>query len=126
MSTFITVAIDKQCNNIISKANNSKIIKPASPPSNGSQTIPSQTNTQQPTPRYAAPIRSTSSNYEIEVSHNDELFVINGGKFTSKTYCFDWDKGDRVMFIEGSPYGACVSAVLVNMRTKKTCEVWCE
>ncbi len=64
--------------------------------------------------------------YEIEVSHNDELFVINGEKFEAKTYCFNMDEGDSVIFIEGSALGACASATLINLRTKDKCEVWCE
>jgi hypothetical protein len=69
---------------------------------------------------------SAATSYEIEVSHNDELFVINGEKFEAKTYCFNMEEGDRVIFIEGSPYGACTSAVLLNTRTRNTCNVWCE
>ena len=64
--------------------------------------------------------------YEIEVSHNDELFVINGEKFEAKSYCFNMDEGDRVIFIEGSALGVCASATLLNLRTKQKCEVWCE
>lgn len=68
--------------------------------------------------------RTTS--YEIEVSSNDELFVINGEKFEAKTYCFNMEEGDRVIFIKGSALGACASATLINLRTKNKCEVWCE
>lgn len=64
--------------------------------------------------------------YEIEVSHNDELFIINDEKYEAKTYCFNMEEGDEVVFLEGSPYGACVSAELLNLRTKQKCEVWCE
>lgn len=64
--------------------------------------------------------------YEVEVSHNDELFVINGERFEAKTYCFNMEEGDRVLFIEGSPLGVCVTATFVNLRTKDKCEVWCE
>ncbi len=64
--------------------------------------------------------------YEIEVSHNDELFVINGEKFEAKTYCFNMEEGDRVIFLDGSPLGACASATLLNLRTRDKCEVWCE
>lgn len=67
-----------------------------------------------------------ATQYEIEVSHNDELFVINGEKYEAKTYCFNMEEGDRVIFLEGSPHGACASAKLLNLRTKKVCEVWCE
>ncbi len=69
---------------------------------------------------------SSSGEYEIEVSHKDELFIINGEKFKAKTYCFNMEKGDRVLFIEGSALGACASATLLNMRTKDKCDVWCE
>jgi hypothetical protein len=69
---------------------------------------------------------SSRPSYEIEVSHNDELFVINGEKFEAKTYCFNMEEGDRVIFIDGSALGACASATLINLRTKQKCEVWCE
>lgn len=66
------------------------------------------------------------TSYEIEVSHNDELFVINGEKFEAKIYCFNMEEGDRVIFLKGSPLGLCMSATLVNLRTRNKCEVWCE
>lgn len=69
---------------------------------------------------------TSRTSYEIEVSHNDELFVINGEKFEAQTYCFNMEEGDRVIFIEGSALGACTSATLLNLRTKNKCEVWCE
>lgn len=71
-------------------------------------------------------VMAKSPSYEIEVSHNDELFIINGEKFEAQTYCFNMEEGDRVIFIEGSALGACASATLVNLRTKEKCEVWCE
>lgn len=66
------------------------------------------------------------TSYEIEVSHNDELFIINNEKFEAKTYCFNMKEGDKVIFLEGSPNGVCVSAELLNLRTKNICRVWCE
>lgn len=66
------------------------------------------------------------TSYSIEVSHDDELFIINGEKFEAKTSCFNMKEGDKVIFLEGSPYGACASAELLNLRTKNTCRVWCE
>ena len=69
---------------------------------------------------------SAATEYEIEVSHNDEIFIINGEKYEAKTYCFNMEEGDRVIFLDGSPYGACASAKILNLRTKKVCEVWCE
>lgn len=64
--------------------------------------------------------------YEIEVSHNDEFFIINDEKYEAKTYCYDMEEGDMVIFLDGSPYGACASAKILNLRTKEICEVWCE
>jgi len=66
------------------------------------------------------------TSYEIEVSHNDELFIINGERFEAKTYCFNMEEGDRVIFLEGSPLGVCVSAEVLNLRTNQRCELWCE
>lgn len=64
--------------------------------------------------------------YVIEKSHNDELFIINGEKFEAQTYCFNMEEGDEVMFLDGSPFGACASATLLNLRTREKCEVWCK
>ena len=70
--------------------------------------------------------QSARSRYEIQASANDETFVINREVFSAKTYCFHFEQGDRVVFIEGSPVGACASAKLLNLRTGDVCEVWCE
>lgn len=70
--------------------------------------------------------QSSKNSYTIEVSHNDELFIINGEKFEAKTYCFNMRKGDRVIFLKGSAFGACASAEILNLRTEKICRVWCE
>lgn len=64
--------------------------------------------------------------YLIEVAHNDELFIINGEKYEAKTYCMGWDEGDEVIFLDGSAFGACVSANLLHTDRKEVCEVWCE
>ncbi|MDD5081440.1 MAG: hypothetical protein PHC58_05575 [Candidatus Omnitrophica bacterium] len=69
---------------------------------------------------------SAYTKYYIEHSHNDELFIINGEKFEAKTYCFGMEDGDPVVFLDGSPYGACASATILNLRTKNECECWCE
>ncbi|MFQ5853067.1 MAG: hypothetical protein ACE5JU_21110 [Candidatus Binatia bacterium] len=69
---------------------------------------------------------TATGGYEIEASANDEWFVINGEKYQAQTYCFGFEQGDRVKFLEGSPYGACASAKLLNLRTNQICDVWCE
>jgi hypothetical protein len=55
---------------------------------------------------------------------DDEHFVIINKVFEAKTYCFGWDQGDRVTFVEGDP-DACVDVVVYNQRVHKTCEMWC-
>ena len=64
--------------------------------------------------------------YPIEVAHNDELFVINGEKYEAKTYCLGWQEGEAILFLEGSAFGACASAKLLNVDREEVCEVWCE
>lgn len=64
--------------------------------------------------------------YEIEVSYNDEFFIINDSKYSAVTYCFNMEEYDRVIFLDGSAHGACASAKILNLRTKEICEVWCE
>ncbi len=64
--------------------------------------------------------------YIIQVAHNDEFFLINDEKFSAKTYCFNVNAGDKVIFVEGEPNGICTNATFYDVNTKKTCEVWCE
>ncbi|WP_206422900.1 hypothetical protein [Photobacterium sanguinicancri] len=74
----------------------------------------------------SAPKSQAKNTYLIEYAYNDELFVINGEKFEAQTYCLGWGQGESVFFIEGSAYGACVSAELFNQDRKESCSVWCE
>lgn len=70
-------------------------------------------------------VRGAAPEYVIEAASNDEKFFINDEVFSAKTYCFGWEKGDRVVFLEGSASGACASATLYNRRLEETCELWC-
>ena len=79
-----------------------------------------------PSRRRTPQARTTSSGYPIELARDDELFIINGEKFGAQTYCLGWEEGDEVLFLEGSPFGACASAELFNLRTREKCDVWCE
>jgi hypothetical protein len=90
------------------------------------QTVPAPRLAETPRPPARARPGRRSDSYLIETSHNDELFVINGEKFEAKTYCFNMEEDDPVIFLDGSPYGACASATLLNLRTRQKCEVWCE
>lgn len=96
----------------------------------GTQSVPPQPpvgTSRAPRQRYGTPSRGSSrESYEIEVAHDDELFIINGEKFEAQTYCLGWEEGDEVIFLDGSPYGACASATLLNLRTREKCDVWCE
>ncbi len=70
-----------------------------------------------------------NNTYVIEIAHNDEFFIINGEKFSAQTYCFasdGFDQGDYVVFLDGSPLGACATATIANPLTGETCELWCE
>ena len=64
--------------------------------------------------------------YVIQAAVNDEKFIINDEVFEARTYCLGWDEGDRVIFLEGSPMGVCVSAELYNLDRKEKCSMWCE
>jgi hypothetical protein len=80
--------------------------------------------TQRATPRLRGGARADI--YALEISHDDELFIINGERFEAQTYCFNMEEGDEVLFLDGSPFGACASATLLNLRTRDECRVWCE
>ena len=69
---------------------------------------------------------SAVDSYVVEVAHNDEMFIINGEKFEAMSYCFNMQEGDSVVFLNGSPLGACATAELLNLRTKDVCSVFCE
>jgi hypothetical protein len=72
------------------------------------------------TPCFAA------SEYVVEVAHNDEFFIINGEKFSAKTYCMHLNQGDRVIFTDGSPSGLSISATVYDLNTKEECDLWSE
>ena len=59
---------------------------------------------------------------------NDETFVIQTiwGKqlFKAKTYCFQVNRGDTVLFVDST--GVCVSNTFIDLNTDEKCEVWCE
>ena len=67
-----------------------------------------------------------ATTYTIEAEVNDETFVINGEVFKAKLYCFGFNKGDRVIFLDGSAYGIYVSATIYNKSSNETCDLWCE
>lgn len=64
--------------------------------------------------------------YYVEHSIDDEVFIINSSVYKAQTYCFNINKGDRVIFVEGSAYGACFSAEFIDLDSEEKCSVWCE
>lgn len=77
-----------------------------------------------------ASVMSTSaiaaSTYEIEAINNmEDKLVINSEVFEAKTYCYGFEEGDKVIFIEGNANAVCVSADIFNTRNKNTCQLWC-
>lgn len=64
--------------------------------------------------------------YKIQAAVDDEKFIINGEVFDAMSYCLGWDEGDRVIFLEGTPLGACSTAELYNLDREEKCSVWCE
>jgi hypothetical protein len=95
----------------------------------GTRSVPQPAPSMSRPGQSSQPLRSRQArtdSYQIEVAHNDELFIINGEKFEAQTYCLGWEAGDEVIFLEGSPFGACATAKLFNLRTRETCDVWCD
>lgn len=72
------------------------------------------------------PVLATTRSHIIQATANDKTFIINGEVFKAKTYCFNVNRGDKVLFTSGSASGACVSAEFIVTRTGKSCSVWCE
>ena len=71
------------------------------------------------------PATSPASSFIVQASTNEKLFIISGEGYEAKTSCSDVNVGDRVKFVEGSPFGACDAATFLNLRTNRLCEVWC-
>jgi hypothetical protein len=53
-------------------------------------------------------------------------FIVNGVEFAAKNFCHDYQFGDNVVFLSGSPTGACTEALLMNLRNNESCDVWCQ
>ncbi|WP_413189875.1 hypothetical protein [Psychrobacter sp. AT9] len=67
-----------------------------------------------------------ASTYEIEAINNrEDKLVINSEVFEAQTYCYGFDEGDEVIFIEGDANAVCASAEILNTKNKNTCRLWC-
>ena len=54
------------------------------------------------------------------------MFLVDGIEYTPKEFCPDFQFTDSVVFLSGNPTGECTDAVLLNLRTNTTCDVWCQ
>ena len=68
---------------------------------------------------------SSSDSYKIELSYNNELFIINSISYKARTNCYNMEKGDEVAFVDGIPQEACTSTTVINLRTNDKCELRC-
>ena len=73
----------------------------------------------------ATPLPSYKSQ-DIQIAHKNKLFIINGSKYEAYTSCFDFEMGDKVIFLDGTPRGQCLTTQLLNIRTDRTCKIWCQ
>ena len=64
--------------------------------------------------------------YPVQEVLKDEIYIINGYRYEAMTACEGIAEGDWVVFLQGSPYGTCSSAVIQNLYTGATCSLWCD
>jgi hypothetical protein len=63
---------------------------------------------------------------ESSVDVDGGNLLVNGVEFAAKGFCHDYQFGDSVIFLNGSPEGACTEALLLNLRNNESCDVWCQ
>lgn len=64
--------------------------------------------------------------YPVQKVLKNEVFIINGQRYEAMTACEWVTEGDWVIFLQGNPYGTCSSAVIQNLHTGATCNLWCD
>lgn len=64
--------------------------------------------------------------YPVQKAFDNEVFIINGHRYEAMTFCEGIAEGDWVIFLQGNPYGTCSSAVIQNLHTGATCDLWCD
>lgn len=63
--------------------------------------------------------------YTIQGRIADDQLQINGVVFRTISDCPGLEEDDAVMFLEGDPYGNCVSADILILKTKQRCRLRC-
>lgn len=53
-------------------------------------------------------------------------FIINGAHYLTLKPCDGWEKGDKIVVIKGEKDARCLTAVMLNSRTKTQCELLCD
>ena len=65
--------------------------------------------------------------YIIDKNTMDYKFIINGNLYKARgTYCHGMRRGDRVVFLEGSPGGDCKTAKIKDLETGVVCHFYCD
>jgi hypothetical protein len=64
--------------------------------------------------------------YPVQEVLKNEIYIINGYRYEAMTACEGIAEGDWVVFLQGSPYGTCSSAVIQNLHTGAKCNLWCD
>lgn len=63
--------------------------------------------------------------YAIQGKAAGDQLQINGVVFRKISDCQDLEEDDAVMFLKGDPYGNCVNAEILILRTKQRCGLRC-
>jgi hypothetical protein len=66
--------------------------------------------------------RNQTTGGPFEISSRNIWFVINGEMYRAKTSCVGFEEGDYIQFLT---VRECDPATILNLRTNKTCEVFC-
>jgi hypothetical protein len=62
----------------------------------------------------------------VESAISDTDLLINGIQYSAKDVCYNFQVGDQVEFLTGNPSGNCTEAIILNMRSNESCDVWCQ
>ncbi|MBE9535715.1 MAG: hypothetical protein IMF07_00905 [Proteobacteria bacterium] len=69
---------------------------------------------------------SESKTYKVQSVSRGSSFEINNRNYEASKKCPSFKEGDEVIFLEGSAYGLCTTAVFAKPGTSESCKVWCE
>lgn len=64
--------------------------------------------------------------YEVDKVLDNGYYIINGLVWEPHNNCPTLREGDPVTFVEGSPNGNCVSAIILDHNSNTNCKLWCK